>query len=170
MSKSANIKQNDPEDPLDLFDYYSMQKNTMLPLDLFDSESNNHPLEFIPRQMNESDNSLYAIWPNSNIVPLSTAGAGLAAYPVIKRDATIGGGGPVYNTLVKITTTAYGPVATRLVPQLFYGNELLYGGFGMVGGEHGYVYMFASVSSGQGTGIKVARVQERDVANRKMVS
>jgi hypothetical protein len=138
-------------------------------LNLFDFGSNGHPNEFVPRQSNESDGSTYAIWPNSNITPLSAAGTGIAAYPVLRRDASVGGGVLLYNTLVKITLTGYGPVATRLVPQLFYAGELQYGSFGMTKGIDGYVYMFAAVSSGDGDGIKVCRVPEGNVADRTQV-
>lgn len=75
----------------------------------------------------------------------------------------------LYNTLVKITITGYGPVATRLVPQLFYAGELQYGSFGMVRGIDGNIYMFAAVSSGSGDGIKVCRVPEGSVADRTKV-
>jgi hypothetical protein len=55
---------------------------------------------------------------------LNVPGTGLAVYPVSHRIPTDGGGELLYNTLVKITMTAYGPVAERLVPQLFYVRHL----------------------------------------------
>jgi hypothetical protein len=55
---------------------------------------------------------------------LNVPGTGIAVYPVSHRIPTDGGGELLYNTLVKITMTAYGPVAERLVPQLFYVRHL----------------------------------------------
>ena len=81
----------------------------------------------MPRQSNESNPTDYGIWPNSNIVGnLKAIDTGIAVYPVIYRNLSVGGGGVVlYNTLVKITVTDVGPVCTRLVPQLFYVNCLV---------------------------------------------
>jgi hypothetical protein len=91
------------------------------PLELFNFGSDGVPNEFVPRQANETDGSQFCIWPNANIVgDLNVPGTGIAVYPVLHRIPTDGGGELLYNTLVKITMTGYGPIAERLVPQLFY--------------------------------------------------
>jgi len=65
---------------------------------------------------------------------------------------------------VRRESTSSNFTTTRLVPQLFYASEILYGSFGLLN-ANGYTYLFAQDT----TGIKMARVTTAQLAKRASV-
>jgi len=100
----------------------------------------------------------YAIWPDSSIIQLD-ATSGILYAPILftNADTSPATFTQVGVTLVTLTTpTSAGPVAERTVPLLFSADPLQWGTIGGirswgtsgVGGDDGYVYIFAAGSQG----------------------
>lgn len=129
---------------------------TSSPSVLSDFGSNGLPVLEIALESNETyqGNGRYAVWPSQSMITFGSTAVGVV--PVVINTNDPSAIVYQYNTLVQVTIGSSGPVATRLVPNLFsYTNEIPYGSFGILSGPDGYTYLFAADT----TGLKAARVQ-----------
>lgn len=102
----------------------------------------------------------YAVWPESSLIPLNTSHALL--YPALVYDVVdMETQSAVFNNignsvlLVSVDPT-YGPVAERVVQQLYQQNQITFGtlggirswGSGGIGGNDGKIYLFGKANGG----------------------
>ena len=120
----------------------------------------------------------YAVWPESDIIPLD-ANTGIMYAPIVYDNVNEVTKAAVFTytgtTLLKITAGGKGgPIAERTVEKLFQQNEVEWGcaggirswGPSGIGGDDGSVYIFGNVAGG----ILVARTSPTEIADRNSVS
>lgn len=129
----------------------------------------NYAIEQWKLTANETAPSNYrtAIWPNTNIVSGCNGQCGYTVSNVINITFSPYATQDLYSTLANITMTANGPSVTRAASQLWFPNEINYGLFSLARARDGTgdIFLFAAPSGA--FGIKVARVAEASIADRK---
>ena len=124
-------------------------------------------------QVKQGQGQRYAVWPESDIIPLD-ATTGIIYAPIVYDNVNEVTKAAVFTysgaTLLKITAGGKGgPVAERTVEKIFQQNEVEWGcsggirswGASGVGGNDGNVYIFGNVASG----ILLARTSSAKVAD-----
>ncbi|KAH6724457.1 hypothetical protein BKA61DRAFT_687688 [Leptodontidium sp. MPI-SDFR-AT-0119] len=111
-------------------------------------------------------NHRYAIWPNTNIVSACGGTCGYTVSDVLDITMVPYAENFLYSTLAKITVGDDGPVVTREAVALFYKYQTNYGQFGLARARDGSNDIFLFAAPDQSFGLKVARVDEADIADK----
>lgn len=111
-------------------------------------------------------NHRYAIWPNTNIVSACGGTCGYTVSDVLDITMVPYAENFLYSTLAKITVGDDGPVVTREAVALWYKYQTNYGQFGLARARDGSNDIFLFAAPDQSFGLKVARVDEADIADK----